>query len=211
MIRVFIADDHPVVRKGIRQIVADTNDIVIVGEATNGREALELVGYVVPSDLILLDLSLPDRDGLDVLKQLRREHPAIRVLVLTMHSEDQFAIRALKAGAAGYLTKDGAPAELIGAIRKIVAGGRHVTAQLAERLVAHLGPDAEQPAHERLSDREYQVLRMIAAGKSTRQISAELALSVKTVSTYRSRLLDKMKMKTATELAAYAVRHHLAD
>ena len=211
MIRVFIADDHPVVRKGIRQIVADTGDIVVVGEAMNGREAIELVGGVVPCDLVLLDLSLPDRDGLDVLKQLRREHPSIRVLVLTMHSEDQFAIRALKAGAAGYLTKDGAPAELIGAIRKIVAGGRHVTTRLAERLVAHLGPDAEQPAHERLSDREYQVLRMIAAGKSTRQISAELALSVKTVNTYRSRLLDKMNMKSAAELAAYAVRHHLAD
>jgi two-component system invasion response regulator UvrY len=211
MIRVFIADDHPVVRKGIRQIVADTSDIVIVGEATNGREAIELVGYIVACDLVLLDLSLPDRDGLDVLKQLRREHPSVRVLVLTMHSEDQFAVRALKAGAAGYLTKDGAPAELIGAIRKIVAGGRHVTARLAERLVAHLGPDAEQPAHERLSDREYQVLRMIAAGKSTRQISAELALSVKTVNTYRSRLLDKMNMKSAAELAAYAVRHHLAD
>jgi DNA-binding NarL/FixJ family response regulator len=211
MIRVFIADDHPVVRKGIRQIVADTGDIVVVGEAMNGREAIELVGGIVPCDLVLLDLSLPDRDGLDVLKQLRREHPSIRVLVLTMHSEDQFAIRALKAGAAGYLTKDGAPAELIGAIRKIVAGGRHVTTRLAERLVAHLGPDAEQPAHERLSDREYQVLRMIAAGKSTRQISAELALSVKTVNTYRSRLLDKMNMKSAAELAAYAVRHHLAD
>jgi two-component system invasion response regulator UvrY len=211
MIRVFIADDHPVVRKGIRQIVADTSDIVVVGEAMNGREAIELVGGIVPCDLVLLDLSLPDRDGLDVLKQLRREHPSIRVLVLTMHSEDQFAIRALKAGAAGYLTKDGAPAELIGAIRKIVAGGRHVTTRLAERLVAHLGPDAERPAHERLSDREYQVLRMIAAGKSTRQISAELALSVKTVNTYRSRLLDKMNMKSAAELAAYAVRHHLAD
>jgi two-component system invasion response regulator UvrY len=211
MIRVFIADDHPVVRKGIRQIVADMPDIVIAGEATTGREALELVGHVIPCDLILLDLSLPDRDGLDVLKTLRREHPSIRVLVLTMHSEDQFAIRALKAGAAGYLTKDGAPAELIGAIRKIVAGGRHVNAQLAERLVVHLGPDAERPAHERLSDREYQVLRMIAVGKTTRQISAELALSVKTVSTYRARLLDKMNMRSAAELAAYAVRHHLTE
>jgi two-component system invasion response regulator UvrY len=211
MIRVFIADDHPVVRKGIRQIVSDIPDIVIAGEATNGREALELIGTVVPCDLVLLDLSLPDVDGLDVIKRLKRTHPALRVLVLTMHSEDQFAIRALKAGAAGYLTKDGAPSELIGAIRKIVAGGRHVNAQLAERLVAHLGPDAERPIHERLSDREYQVLRMIAAGKNTRQISAELSLSVKTVSTYRSRLLEKMNMRTAAELAAYAVRHHLAD
>ncbi len=211
MIKVFIADDHPVVRRGIRQIVADTHDIVVVGEATTGAETLELVGDLISCDLVLLDLSLPDRDGLDILKQLRREHPGLRVLVLTMHSEDQFAVRALKAGAAGYLTKDGAPAELIGAIRKIVAGGRHVNAQLAERLVVHLGPDAERPAHERLSDREYQVLRMIAAGKTTRQISAELALSIKTVSTYRSRLLDKMDMKSAAELAAYAVRHRLAD
>jgi two-component system, NarL family, invasion response regulator UvrY len=211
MTRVFIADDHPVVRRGIRQIVSDTHDIVVVGEATTGVETLELVGNAIPCDLVLLDLSLPDRDGLDVLKQLRREHPGLRVLVLTMHSEDQFAVRALKAGAAGYLTKDGAPAELIGAIRKIVAGGRHVNPQLAERLVAHLGPDADRPAHERLSDREYQVLRMIAAGKTTRQISAELVLSIKTVSTYRSRLLDKMDMKSAAELAAYAVRHHLAD
>jgi two-component system, NarL family, invasion response regulator UvrY len=211
MIRVFIADDHPVVRKGIRQIVSDIPDIVIAGEATNGREALELIGNVVPCDLVLLDLSLPDVDGLDVIKRLKRRHPALRVLVLTMHSEDQFAIRALKAGAAGYLTKDGAPSELIGAIRKIVAGGRHVNPRLAERLVAHLGPDAERPIHERLSDREYQVLRMIAAGKNTREISAELSLSVKTVSTYRSRLLEKMNMRTAAELAAYAVRHHLAD
>jgi two-component system invasion response regulator UvrY len=211
MIRVFISDDHPVVRKGIRQIVSEMPDIVVVGEATTGRETLDLVGHVIPCDLILLDLSLPDRDGLDVLKALRREHPSIRVLVLTMHSEDQFAVRALKAGAAGYLTKDGAPAELIGAIRKIVGGGRHVNARLAERLVAHLGPDAERPAHERLSDREYQVLRMIAAGKTTRQISAELALSMKTVSTYRARLLDKMRMKSAAELAAYAVRHRLTD
>jgi two-component system, NarL family, invasion response regulator UvrY len=211
MIRVFIADDHPVVRKGIRQIVSDIPDIVIAGEATNGREALELIGNVVPCDLVLLDLSLPDVDGLDVIKRLKRTHPGLRVLVLTMHSEDQFAIRALKAGAAGYLTKDGAPSELIGAIRKVMAGGRHVNAQLAERLVAHLGPDAERPIHDRLSDREYQVLRMIAAGKNTRQISAELSLSVKTVSTYRSRLLEKMNMRTAAELAAYAVRHHLAD
>jgi two-component system invasion response regulator UvrY len=209
MIKVFIADDHPVVRKGIRQIVGDIPDISIVGEATSGREALDLIGTVVPCDLVLLDLSLPDVDGLDVLKRLRRTHPAVRVLVLTMHSEDQFAIRALKAGAAGYLTKDGAPAELIGAIRKIVAGGRHVNSQLAERLVAHLGPDVERPVHERLSDREYQVLRMIAAGKTTREISAELALSMKTVSTYRSRLLEKMNMRSAAELAAYAVRHHL--
>ena len=128
-----------------------------------------------------------------------------------MHSEDQFALRALKAGASGYLTKESAPAELVGAVRKVVAGGRYISQRLAESLAAHLGPDAEKPVHERLSDREYQVLRLIAAGRSTRDISTQLSLSSKTVSTYRARLLDKMGMKTSAELMAYAVRHHLAD
>jgi two-component system invasion response regulator UvrY len=210
MIGVFIADDHPVVRQGIRQIVAATDDITVVDEATTGHEALQRLADV-ECDLVLLDLSLPDIDGLDLLKQLKREHPQRPVLILTMHSEDQFALRALKAGASGYLTKESAPAELVGAVRKVVAGGRYISQRLAESLAAHLGPDAEKPAHERLSDREYQVLRLIAAGRSTRDISTQLSLSSKTVSTYRARLLDKMGMKTSAELMAYAVRHHLAD
>jgi DNA-binding NarL/FixJ family response regulator len=210
MIGVFIADDHPVVRQGIRQIVASTDDIKVVDEATTGHEALERLAAST-CDLVLLDLSLPDIDGLDLLKQLKREHPRRPILILTMHSEDQFALRALKAGASGYLTKESAPGELVDAVRKVVAGGRYISQRLAETLAAHLGPDAEKPAHERLSDREYQVLRLIAAGRSTRDISAQLALSMKTISTYRARLLDKMGMKTSAELTAYAVRYHLAD
>jgi DNA-binding NarL/FixJ family response regulator len=210
MIGVFITDDHPVVRQGIRQIVAATDDITVVDEATTGHEALQRLSDV-QCDLVLLDLSLPDIDGLDLLKQLKREYPQRPVLILTMHSEDQFALRALKAGASGYLTKESAPAELVGAVRKVVAGGRYISQRLAESLAAHLGPDAEKPVHERLSDREYQVLRLIAAGRSTRDISTQLSLSSKTVSTYRARLLDKMGMKTSAELMAYAVRHHLAD
>jgi two-component system, NarL family, invasion response regulator UvrY len=210
MISVFIADDHPVVRQGIRQIVAATDDITVVDEATTGHEALQRLSDI-QCDLVLLDLSLPDIDGLDLLKQLKREHPQRPILILTMHSEDQFALRALKAGASGYLTKESAPAELVGAVRKVVAGGRYISQRLAESLAAHLGPDAEKPVHERLSDREYQVLRLIAAGRSTRDISTQLSLSSKTVSTYRARLLDKMGMKTSAELMAYAVRHHLAD
>ena len=210
MIGVFIADDHPVVRQGIRQIVAATDDIAVVDEATTGHETLQRLADSA-CDLVLLDLSLPDIDGLDLLKQLKREHPQRPILILTMHSEDQFALRALKAGASGYLTKESAPAELVGAVRKVVAGGRYISQRLAESLAAHLGPDTGKAAHERLSDREYQVLRLIAAGRSTRDISTQLSLSAKTVSTYRARLLDKMGMKTSAELMAYAVRHHLAD
>jgi DNA-binding NarL/FixJ family response regulator len=209
-IRVLIADDHPVVRQGIRQIVAQTDDIVIAGEATTGPEVLTAV-LAATYDLVLLDLSMPDLNGLDVLKQLKREHPTVPVLVLTMHSEDQFAIRALKAGAGGYLTKESAPAELVGAIRRVVAGGHYISQALAEALAAHFGPDTGKPAHERLSDREYQILRMIARGMSTRQISHELSLSAKTIATYRARVLEKMNMRTTAELTAYAVRNRLAD
>ena len=210
MIRAVIADDHPVVRQGIHQILSGTTDVVVAGEATNGQDLLDLLPKT-PCDIVLLDLTMPGIAGLDVLKLLRRDRPQTPILVLTMHSEDQFAVRSLKAGASGYLTKDSAPAELVGAIRRIVGGGRYISTWVAERLAAHLGPESEKPAHERLSDREYQVLRLIAAGKSTRDIAAELTLSVKTVGTYRSRVLEKMKMHTAAELAAYAVRHRLTD
>ena len=154
---------------------------------------------------------MPATDGLDLLKQLKRERPKIPVVILTMSSEDQFAVRALKAGAAGYLMKESAPVELVSAIRKAVAGGRYLTARVAEKLADHLAEDAEAPLHDALSDREYQVMRMIAAGKATRQIAAELALSVKTVSTYRARIFEKMRMKSPAELAAYVVRNRLSD
>ena len=210
MIRIVIADDHPVVRQGIRQIVGAAGDMLIADEATDGRELLQRARST-PHDLVLLDLSMPATDGLDVLKQLKRERPKVPVVILTMSPEDQFAIRALKAGAAGYLMKEGAPIELVGAIRKAVAGGRYLSARVAEKLADHLVGNVEGSLHDGLSDREYQVMRMIAAGKPTRQIAEELALSVKTVSTYRARIFEKMRMRSPAELAAYVVRNQLSD
>jgi len=210
VIRIVIADDHPVVRQGIRQIVGAAGDMQIADEATDGRELLQRARST-PHDLVLLDLSMPATDGLDVLKQLKRERPNVPVVILTMSPEEQFAIRALKAGAAGYLTKEGAPTELVAAIRKAVAGGRYLSAGVAEKLADHLVGNVEGPLHDGLSDREYQVMRMIAAGKPTRQIAEELALSVKTVSTYRARIFEKMRMRSPAELAAYVVRNQLSD
>jgi two-component system invasion response regulator UvrY len=209
VIRIVIADDHPVVRQGIRQIVGASGDMLVADEATDGRELLQRARST-PHDLVLLDLSMPATDGLDVLKQLKRERPKVPVVILTM-SEEQFAIRALKAGAAGYLTKEGAPIELVGAIRKAVAGGRYLSARVAEKLADHLVGNVEGTLHDGLSDREYQVMRMIAAGKPTRHIAEELALSVKTVSTYRARIFEKMRMRSPAELAAYVVRNQLSD
>jgi DNA-binding NarL/FixJ family response regulator len=210
MIKVLIADDHPVVRQGLLQILSATDDILVAGEATSGHEVLERA-QCAECDVVILDLSMPGIDGLDVLKQLKRERPRLPVLILTMHAEDQFAIRALKAGASGYLTKESAPAQLVGAVRRVFGGGRYISAQLAERLADHLGPENERFGHEKLSDREYHVLRLIAAGRSTREISADLSLSVKTISTYRARIFEKMQMKTPAELAAYVVRNRLTD
>jgi DNA-binding NarL/FixJ family response regulator len=210
VIRIVIADDHPVVRQGIRQIVGAAGDMLVADEATDGRELLQRARRT-PHDLVLLDLSMPATDGLDVLKQLKRERPKVPVVILTMSPEDEFAIRALKAGAAGYLTKEGAPIELVGAIRKAMAGGRYLSARVAEKLADHLVGNVEGSLHEGLSDREYQVMRMIAAGKPTRQIAEELALSVKTVSTYRARIFEKMRIRSPAELAAYVVRNQLSD
>jgi len=210
VIRIVIAADHPVVRQGIRQIVGAAGDMLIADEATDGRELLQRARST-PHDLVLLDLSMPATDGLDVLKQLKRERPKVPVVILTMSPEEQCAIRALKAGAAGYLTKEGAPIELVAAIRKAVAGGRYLSARVAENLAEHLVGNVGESLHDRLSDREYQVMRMIAAGKPTRQIAEELVLSVKTVSTYRARIFEKMRMRSPAELAAYVVRNRLSD
>ena len=210
MIRVVIADDHPVVRQGIRQIVGAAGDMLIADEAADGRELLQRARST-PHDLVLLDLSMPATDGLDVLKQLKRERPKVPVVILTMSPEEQFAIRALKAGAAGYLMKEVSPIELVAAIRKVVAGGRYLSARVAEKLADHLLGNIEGSPHDGLSDREYQVMRMIAAGKPTRQIAEELALSVKTISTYRARIFEKMRMRSPAELAAYVVRNQLSD
>jgi two-component system invasion response regulator UvrY len=210
MIRALIADDHAVVRQGLIQILGNIPEITVAGEAINGQEVLDKV-RAEAWDVVILDISMPDCSGLDILKQLKSERPKLPVLVLSMHSEDQYAVRALKAGASGYLTKDSAPDELVKAIRKVVSGGRYVGSCLAERLAFEIGADSSKLPHETLSDREFQVLRLIASGKSVTEIAAELYLSSKTVSTYRVRLLKKMNLKTNAELMHYAMQNHLID
>jgi DNA-binding NarL/FixJ family response regulator len=206
--RIVIADDHPVVRRGLRAIVEDALLPADVHEAGNAAELLTLVRKREP-DVVLLDIAMPGRSGLEALKELRREHPKIPMLVLSIHSADEFAVRSIKAGASGYLTKDSAPEELIDAIRTVVAGRRYLTPSVAERLASAVESDAKGAPHEMLSDREFHVLRMLAAGKTNGEVAGELALSAKTISTYRTRTLRKMGMRTNAELAQYAVRHGL--
>jgi two-component system invasion response regulator UvrY len=208
MIKVLIVDDHAIVRKGMEQILAETDDIVAADEVCNGQEALERVRKN-DYDMVLLDISMPGRDGLEVLKELKGLRPKLPVLILSMYPEEQYAVRSLRSGASGYLTKDSAPDELISAIRKASSGGKYVSASLAEKLAGKLVSDAERPAHETLSDREYQVMCMIACGKTATEIGEELSLSVKTVSTYRARILDKMRMKGNADLTRYAIENRL--
>lgn len=208
MVRILIADDHPIVRRGLKQILAEEPDLTVGGEAQTSQEVLDQVrrgGW----DVLILDISMPGRGGLDVLKEIKHQYPKLPVLVLSMHPEDQYAIRALRAGASGYLTKESAPDELVAAIRKIVRGGKYISPTLAERLAAEIEAPGGKLPHERLSDREYQVLLMIASGKTVSQIAQELSLSVKTISTYRARLLEKMGMKTNAELTHYAIENKL--
>lgn len=208
MIKILIADDHAIVRKGLKQILADAPDIASIDEAGSGHEALKKVrenNY----NVVLLDISMPDMSGVDVLKQLKTERPKLPVLILTMHPEDQYAVRILKAGASGYLTKESAPDELISAIQKVSQGGRYISPSLAEKLACDLDSTAIQPLHERLSDREYQIMTMLASGKSTKEIAHELSLGMPTVSTYRFRILLKMKLKNNAELISYAIKNNL--
>lgn len=210
MLRILIADDHPVVRQGLRQIIAETSDMVVVDEASNGWEVLSKV-RASSYDVVLLDISMPGRSGVDILKELKDERPGLPVLILSIHPEEQYALRAFKAGASGYLTKESAPDELVAAIRKISTGGKYVSSSLAEILASELGTSNEELPHKTLSNREYQVLRMIALGKTVTEIAEELSLSVKTVSTHRSRILEKMKMKNNAEITYYAVKNRLVD
>ena len=208
--KVLIADDHPVFRAGLREILAKESDVDAVGEADNGHKALELARKQ-RWDVVLLDITMPGKGGLEVLHELRRERPKLPVLVLSAHPEDQLALRLLKDGAAGYLTKDKAPEVLLSAIRKVLHGGKYVSESLAEKAVFQLASETTESLHETLSDREFQVMRMIASGKTIKEIGKELFLSVRTVSTYRARVLDKMNMKTNTELIRYALQNKLVD
>ncbi|MFH1081493.1 MAG: response regulator transcription factor [Pseudomonadota bacterium] len=207
MIKVIIVDDHPVVRRGLKQIIEDEPDMQVAGEAKNAGECFSLVRET-DCTLVLLDITLPGRSGFDVLKQLRYEHPKLPVLILSVHPEDQYAMRFVKAGASGYLMKEGAPDELVKAIRKVNAGGKYVSAFLAEKLISNLDGFDKLP-HENLSGREFQILCMIAEGKSLKGIGDELCISEKTVSTYRSRIMEKMKLTTNSDLVRYALENHL--
>jgi len=208
--RILITEDHAVMREGLKLILADHFKKAQFGEASNATEALDLV-WKEKWDVVVLDITMPGRSGLEVLKEIKRSRPHLPVLILSMHPEDQFAVRLLKAGAAGYLTKESAGEELVGAIKKVVGGGRYISPSLAERLASYLTIDVRKAPHERLSDREFSILRMIASGKQVSEIAKELSLSVSTVSTYRSRILEKMTMKNNAELTHYALQKGLVD
>ncbi len=210
MIRILVVDDHAIVREGLKQILSDVEDMSVLAEAANGQEALDKIRRAT-FDVILMDISMPGRSGLEILKDIKGEHPKLPVLILSMHPEEQYAIRALRAGAAGYMNKASAPDELIGAIRKVSAGRKYVSPSVAEKLAFELGTDSEKLPHEQLSDREYQVMLMLASGRTVSEIAEELCLSVKTISTYRARIMEKMNLKKNAELTLYAVEHRLLN
>lgn len=209
-VRILIVDDHDIIRQGLRQILADEFKQAVFGEAKNGNEGMERI-WKQTWDVALLDITMPGKGGLEVLKQMVDAQPNMAVLVLSMHPEDQYAVRVLKTGAAGYITKNTASEEVVGAVKKVLAGGKYVSAALAESLAVNLNSTPERPPHEALSDREYQVMRLIAVGKSVKEIGFELSLSVKTISTYRTRIMEKMKLKTNADLIRYAVHQKLVE
>lgn len=208
--KILIADDHAIVREGLKQIISETSDMVVADEAIDGHEVLSKA-LKNDCDVVVLDITMPGINGLDVLKELKKQRPKLPVLVLTMHPEDQYAVRVLRAGASGYLTKESAPDELTAAIRKISQGKKYVTSTLAEKLVSELKVDTEKPLHNALSDREFEVMCLIAEGKTVKEIAEKLFLSEKTVSTYRTRILEKMNMKNNAELIHYAIKHGLVE
>jgi two-component system, NarL family, invasion response regulator UvrY len=210
MIRIILVDDHPVVRRGLRDLVAEADDITVVGEAPDSEEMLTLL-RTQDCDVLVMDISMPGRSGLEALKDVKQEHPGLPVLMLSMYPEDQYGVRALKLGASGYLTKGSAAEELVGAIRKVVTGRRYVSTCLAERLALNLAIDTARPLHELLSLRERQVLCMLATGKTLTKIGRELGLSVQTISTYRTRIMEKMGMENNEQIVHYAICHQLLD
>ncbi|OHD70946.1 MAG: DNA-binding response regulator [Spirochaetes bacterium RBG_16_49_21] len=210
MKKIIIADDHEIVRAGLKQIIAGDSDMVVAGEATNGQELLEMVRKK-KYDVVLLDIKMPGRSGLEILKQLKLEQPSLPVLVLSMHPEEQYAVRTIKAGASGYITKETAPEKLKEAIHKVCRGGKYISPTLAEKLADSIADSRNNPLHEYLTDREFQVLCMIASGKRITDIARELFLSVKTISTYRQRILEKMHLKNNAELTHYVIANGLLE
>jgi two-component system invasion response regulator UvrY len=210
VLKILIADDHTVVRQGLKLILAGAFKATTFGEAQNVLELLDLLKKD-NWDALVMDLTMPGNNGLDTLKQIKHDYPQVPVLILSMHPEDQYAVRTLKAGAAGYLTKESASEELVNALHKILRGGKYINASVAEKLLLDLGSETERPPHELLSDREFQVMCLIASGKEVGQIAVELSLSVKTISTYRARIMEKMNMKTNAELTHYAIQNKLVE
>lgn len=210
MIRILVADDHTIVREGVKQLLTEESDFVVAGEAANGLEVLKLLRGN-SFDVLLMDMSMPGRNGIELIKQVKAEKPKLAILVLSMHMEKQYAVRALKAGAQGYLTKESAPAQLVSAIRKVAGGGVFISDGVAERLALELGGNHDEAPHTLLSDREYQIFTMIVIGEPIGGIADELSLSVKTVSTHKTRILQKMRMTSSAELIHYAIRHKLLE
>jgi two-component system invasion response regulator UvrY len=209
-IRVLIADDHAIVRQGLRQILSQTDDLLVAGEAEDGVDAMRLAREEA-WDVVLLDVSMPNRNGIDTLKMLKKELPRLPVLILSMHPEEQYAVRALKSGASGYLTKQSAPELLVTAIRQVASGHKYVSPSLAIKLADVIAENNDRPLHEMLSNREYQIFCLIAAGRPLIQIAEELKISVKTVSEYRKRVLDKMRLESSAELIHYGLKHGLVE
>lgn len=210
MIRILIADDHAIVRSGLKQLLSEQIDFIVAGEAANGLEALSQIREQ-PFDVVLMDMSMPGRSGIELIKMVKVEKPKLAILVLSMHKEEQYAVRALKAGARGYLTKETAPDQLVAAIRKVAGGGVFISAGVAERLALELGGNHDATPHTLLSDREFQIFRMVASGITIGGIADDLSLSIKTVSTHKTRILQKMQMTSSAELIHYAIRHQLVE
>lgn len=210
MIRLVLADDHTIVREGLKQVLAADSEIAVAGEASNGHEVLERVRNL-DFDLLLLDMSMPGKSGIELIKQVRAEKPKLRILILSMHEEPQYAVRAIKAGASGYLTKDSASAQLVAAICKVASGGAFISAEVAEQLALDAMPQAEGPPHRALSDREFQVFQLLVSGKSVTEIGNALNLSVKTVSTHKAHIMQKMGMSNQAALIRYAISNGLLD
>ena len=210
MIKIVIADDHAIVREGLKRIVSSAEGMAVVGEAKDGNEVIQRVRDLT-FDVLVLDLSMPGRSGMETIKLVRAEKPKLRILVLSMHQELQYAVRAIKSGASGYLTKESAPDLLVMAIRKIASGGAYISAEVAEQLALHAMPGREILPHENLTEREFEVMQLLVAGTSVTHIAAKINLSVKTVSTHKSNLMQKLALDNQSELIRYAMRHGLAD